>query len=195
MIVPYFRSSMRTGFAVTEPQPADPSWPRYSVHPFPPYRFVPGTNLRPRHNPQGHFHGLEEHRPILLPPEHWSRSDDYLYGIDLYNHAYWWECHEVFEGLWNRAGHHTEQGNFFQALIQLAAANLKGFMGNPQAMRNLLHHGLVRLRKVPESYMGIAVAGFTHELQQCIASPHRQAPSIRLDLPACEIGAVRTTGQ
>jgi predicted metal-dependent hydrolase len=175
---------MQPGRAVTEPQPADLSWPRYSVQPFPPYRFVPGKSLHPRHRPQGHSYGLEKHEPILLLPEHWSRSDDYLYGIDLYNYAYWWECHEVFEGLWNMAGHHTEQGNFFQALIQLAAANLKGFMGNPQAMRNLLHRGLVRLQRVPEPYyMGIAVAGFTQELQQCMTNSHRQTPSIRLDMP------------
>jgi uncharacterized protein len=180
---------------VTELQPADPSWPRYSVRPFSSYRFVPGKNPHPRHSANGHSYGQEEYRPVLPSPEHWSRSDDYLYGIDLYNYAYWWECHEVFEGLWNMAGHHTEQGNFFQALIQLAAANLKGFMGNPQAMRNLLHRGLVRLQRAPESYMGIAVASFTKELQQRMTSLHRQAPSIRLDMPDREIGAVRTNGQ
>jgi len=186
---------VQTGLAVTEPQPADPSWHRYSVRPFPSYRFVPGKNLHPRHSPKGHSYGQGEHRPILLSPEQRSRSDDYLYGIDLYNYAYWWECHEVFEGLWNTAGHHTEQGNFFQALIQLAAANLKGFMGNHQAMRNLLHRGLVRLQRVPEFYMGIAVASLTKELQQCITSSHRQAPSIRLDMLDREIGAVRANGQ
>ena len=53
---------------------------------------------------------------------------DYLYAIDLYNYAYWWECHEVLEGLW-RAGQTTKQGNFFRALIQLAAANLKRSLG------------------------------------------------------------------
>ena len=37
---------------------------------------------------------------------------DYLYAIDLYNYAYWWECHEVLEGLW-RAGQTTEARKFF----------------------------------------------------------------------------------
>ncbi len=168
---------------MTEPRPADPAWPRYSARPFPSYRFVPGTSLHPRHSPGGHSYGQEEHRPVLLPPEQWAGSDDYLYGIDLYNYAYWWECHEVFEGLWNSAGHHSEQGNFFQALIQLAAANLKLFMGNQQAARNLLHRGLVRLKRVPDFYMGIAVAGYVTALQQCARNREEPAPCIRLALP------------
>jgi len=181
-----------TEFAVIEPQPSDLSWPRYSARPFPSYRFVPGKNVHPRHNPSGHSYGQEGHRSILLPPEQWSQSDDYRYGIDLYNYAYWWECHEIFEGLWNTAGHRTEQGNFFQALIQLAAANLKLFMGDRRAAQNLLHRGLVRLQRVPGSYMGVDVAGLTEEVRQQTTHTHGQAPSIRLAMPGLEIGAVRT---
>jgi predicted metal-dependent hydrolase len=80
-----------------------------------------------------------------------------LYGIDLYNFAYWWECHEVFEGLWHAVGHDTEQGNFFQALIQLAAANLKRFLGNELAAQKLARSGLARLQGLPRLYMGIDV--------------------------------------
>lgn len=167
---------------MTELQPPDPSWPRYSVRPFPSYRFVPGNNQHPRHNPKGHSHGFGEPNPTRFAPEQWQESDDYCYAVDLYNYAYWWECHEVFEGLWHVAGHQSEQGNFFQGLIQLAAANLKLFMGNQQAARNLLHSGLVRLQRVPEFYMGLDVAGFTNELRQCITRSHGQAPLIRLSM-------------
>jgi len=80
-----------------------------------------------------------------------------LYGIDLYNYAYWWECHEIFEGLWHAAGHNTEQGNFFQALIQLAAANLKRFLGNEQAAQKLARSGLSRIQNLPQLYMGVDV--------------------------------------
>jgi uncharacterized protein len=144
---------------------------------------VPGKNLHPRHSLKGHSYGLEGAAPALLAPERWRESDDYCFGIDLYNYAYWWECHEVFEGLWHVAGHRSEQGNFFQGLIQLASANLKNFMGNQQAARNLLHNGLVRLQVVPESYMGLDVVGLTNELRQCITRSHGQAPSIRLAMP------------
>ncbi len=73
-------------------------------------------------------------------------------------------------------GRHTEQGNFFQALIQLAAANLKLFIGNRQAAQNLLQRGLVRLERVPDFYMGMDVAGLTEGVRQRVNSPECQAP-------------------
>jgi len=118
----------------------------------------------------------------LVPPGEWRQSEDYLYGIDLYNYAFWWESHEIFEGLWHRAGHHTEQGSFFQALIQVSAAHLKVFMDNHRAARNLLHNGLLRLQRVPESYMGIDVASLIEELSRYSTHPNLLAPLIRLNL-------------
>lgn len=177
---------------VIEPQPPNPTWPRYSTHPFPSYRFLPGNNLHPRRDPLGHSYGQPEPQLVAFPPEEWERSEDYLYGIDLYNYAYWWECHEVFEGLWHAAGHDTEQGNFFQALIQFAAANLKRFLGNEQAAQKLARSGLARLQSLPQLYMGIDIIAFSEKygtLSTPFASsePYQvhlalQAPSSRNDL-------------
>ena len=164
-----------------EPQPPDPNWPRYSSRSFPSYRFLPGKNPHPRRDPRGLSYGKPEHKPPAFRPEEWYKSEEYLYGIDLYNFAYWWESHEVFEGLWHAMGHHTGQGNFFQALIQLAAANLKHVLGNPAAAHNLFRSGIIRLRKVPPSYMGIDVARLTEALQGHLISPHLPIPLIRLD--------------
>jgi predicted metal-dependent hydrolase len=168
------------GFAVTEPAPADPSWPRYSAHPFPPYRFIPGKNPHPRRDPVGHSYGKPEPTPSAFRHDEWHKSEEYLYGIDLYNFAFWWECHEVFEGLWHAVGHDTEQGNFFQALIQLAAANLKQFLGNHQAAGKLLISGMIRLQKTPRAYMGIDVDGLTENLRRHVADSDFRAPLIRL---------------
>ena len=114
----------------------------------------------------------------MLAPEQWRRADEYLYAIDLYNYAYWWECHEVLEGLWRAAGETTEQGKFFRALIQLAAANLKRFVGQLQATDRLLRRGLVRLEQVSEHYMGIDVANLRNQLEEF---QFRSAPLIRLN--------------
>ena len=95
---------------VTEPQPPDPSWPRYSTRPFPSSRFVPGKTPHPRRDPRGHSYEQPEPKQAEFAPAEWQQSEEYLYGIDLYNYAYWWECHEVFEGLWHTVGHGTEQG-------------------------------------------------------------------------------------
>jgi uncharacterized protein len=165
---------------VTEPHPSDASWPRYSVRPFPSYHFVPGKNPHPRRDPRGHSYGKPEPTPSAFQPEDWHQSEEYLYGIDLYNFAYWWECHEVFEGLWHAVGHDTEQGNFFQALIQLAAANLKLFTGNHQAAEKLLTSGIIRLQITPGFYMGIDVAGLEENLRQHVADSDFRAPLIRL---------------
>jgi uncharacterized protein len=154
---------------VAEPEPVDPTWPRYSTEPFPSYRFLPGKNPHPRRDPRGHSYGLPEPRPSVFHPDDWQQSKDYLYGIDLYNFAYWWECHEVFEGLWQAVGEDTEQGNCFQALIQLAAANLKRFLGNEQASQNLARRALLRLEMLPPFYMGIDVMSLSRIVQDDLA--------------------------
>jgi uncharacterized protein len=166
---------------VTEPEPSNPHWPRYSTRPFPSYRFVPGRAPHPRRDPRGHSYGLPEPKPTPFPADKWQTSEDYLYGIDLYNFAYWWECHEVFEGLWHAVEHTSEQGNFFQALIQVAAANLKCFLGNSAAAHNLLHSGITRLQKVPPSYLGINVSRLTETLQAHMVRPNPQGLLISLD--------------
>lgn len=163
-----------------EPHPPDSTWPRYSTRPFPSYRFVPGKHPHPRRNPLGHSYNQPEPELLAFPPEEWQRAEDYLYGIDLYNFAYWWEGHEIFEGFWHAVGHRTEQGNFFQALIQFAAANLKRFIGNHQAAGNLITNGIVRLQKTPKLYMGIDVAKFTEDVQQHMIGSDFRAPLIRL---------------
>ena len=146
-----------------EPHPPDPAWPRYSTRPFPSYRFVPGRSPHPRRDPRGHSYGRPEPQLATFSLDAWQQSEDYRYGIDLYNFAYWWECHEVFEGLWHAAGHDSDQGNFFQALIQLAAANLKRFLGNEQAAQKLARSGLTRLQTLPQLYMGIDVIALSEE--------------------------------
>ena len=131
----------------------------------------------------GHSYGQPEPKPTPFPADQWQTSEDYLDGIDLYNFAYWWECHEVFEGLWHAVGHHSEQGNFFQALIQLAAANLKHFLGNEQAAQNLVRSGLARLQSLPKLYMGIDIIVFS-EKYKAISTPLANSTpcQIRLEL-------------
>ena len=164
---------------MNEPRPPDPNWPRYSTRPFPPYRFLPGKNPHPRREPRGHSYGQPEPKPPAFPPEDWEKSEDYLYGIDLYNFAYWWECHEVFEGLWHAVGHQTQQGHFFQALIQLAAANLKRFLGNATAADKLARSGLTRLQSIPPIYMGVEVLALSKDVREYIDGSRTYPPLIR----------------
>jgi len=168
---------------MTEPQPADPAWPRYTSRVFPSYRFVPGRNPHPRRNLLGHSYGRSEPRVEPFAPEAWRQAEGYLYGIDLYNYAYWWECHEVFESLWHAVGPKTEQGNFLQALIQLAAANLKHCVSATQAADNLMKRGLFRLESVPDCYMGVDVRSLNEAIRRYGIGPGKRPVLIRLDGP------------
>jgi hypothetical protein len=54
-----------------------------------------------------------------------------LHGMELYEHHYWWEAHEVWEGLWR-----TQTGaarDLTQTLILQAAVHLLHHLGRPEA--------------------------------------------------------------
>jgi hypothetical protein len=103
-----------------DPPPFFPQPPRYGQSPLPSRRYLPGSGAaHPRQGAQAKEPACEP----LLPHERWREQDRYLHGVDLFNHAFWWEAHEAWEGLWARAD--GTQRLFLQGLIQLAAALLK----------------------------------------------------------------------
>jgi uncharacterized protein len=168
------RPSQKSAF---EPTPADPHLPRYSTRPWPAYRFVPGASPHPRRHPTGHSYGQQEPAPSALAPNQWQANDLYLFGVDLYNFAFWWECHEIFEGFWRAAGVKSEQGRFFHALIHVAAANLKGCMGRPSSADRLSKAALERFQVLPQMYMGLDVRMFERDVH-AYANGFRVIPAL-----------------
>jgi hypothetical protein len=146
-----------------EPSAPDAEWPRYSKAAFPPYRFIPGRSPHPRRHPQGHAYGTTEPTPPPPDPAMWRENDLYLHGIDLYNFAYWWECHEALEALWHAAGHASPTGQFLQGIIQVAAANLKKFTGLEGTPLKLAKEGLARHAGLPSPYMGVDLVAFAKD--------------------------------
>lgn len=173
---------MRSTDPINQPQPPDPAWPRYTRRPFPLYRFVPGVLPHPRRSPQGHSFGHPEPVAHQIEAAGWRASETYLYAIDLYNYAYWWECHEQFEALWHAAGHDTRQRQFFQGLVQIAAANLRRFMdrNNAVAGLSLSVKGLRRLAKSEGVYMGIDVDRFRSDVHAYFEGTRVTPPLITL---------------
>ncbi|MCZ6676424.1 MAG: DUF309 domain-containing protein [Candidatus Poribacteria bacterium] len=156
---------------IEQPRPFDSNWPRYCPHrPFPPYRHVPGETPHPIRDPQGHSYGLEEEDDAPVPlPEDWVRVEDYLYGVDLYNFAYWWEAHEAWEGLWNKTEDDCRM--FLQGLIQIAAALIKVHTRKLRAIRTLSTAGRDKIRRVQHNldeptgmYMGINLNEFLSDV-------------------------------
>lgn len=150
--------------SIGQPEPFDPDGVRYcSQRPFPPYRHVPGVTPHPIRDPQGHSHGLEEDDcPVSLPAA-WRQTEDYLYGVDLFNFAYWWEAHEAWEGLWNKT--EDDCRLFLQGLIQISAALIKYHMRQLRGLQSLSTNGRTKLLHVLTNlddpiYMGVNLPEF-----------------------------------
>lgn len=103
--------------------------------PFPPYAYLPGRTPHPTRDPEGHSYGEGPGSPAPPVPQDWRACRDYLYGIDLFNHGFYWEAHEAWEGLWVACGRQGPTATFLQALINLAAAGFKARWGNARGMR------------------------------------------------------------
>ena len=104
--------------------------PRYSDAALPPYSYVPGFTPHPVSDPRGHMYGHRAATPNALDPQHWEESHAYRYGIDLFNHGFYWESHEAWESLWHAAGRQGPVAVWLKALIKLAAAAVKLREGN-----------------------------------------------------------------
>ena len=136
---------------------------RYTAIAFPAYRFRPGEHPHPTAHPDGHSYEPPGARPagvVFRGTEDWRDSPDYLYGCDLYNHAYWWEAHESWEGLWQLTDKAGCQGQFLQTLIQVAACHLKLCQGKLEGVLSLRassrRHLLQALRQAPgDTIMGL----------------------------------------
>ncbi|MCR4337131.1 MAG: DUF309 domain-containing protein [Candidatus Omnitrophica bacterium] len=132
--------------------------PRYSQRAFPPYRFISGENPHPTESPQGHSYQKKEHgvEPLILTQ--WAKNQDYLFAIDLYNYAFWWESHEAWEGLWRQTSSSDLSHQFLQGLIKISAAFLKWHQHHQNGLEHLYVGGIEHLKHVcqqKEIYMGI----------------------------------------
>ncbi len=169
---------------LVEPSAPDPTWPRYSSRPFASYRFVGGLNPHPRRDPRGHKYGIPEVPPPRMSPDRWRENDVYLHGVDCYNFAYWWECHEELEALWHLTGHEGTEAQFLQGIIQVAAANLRRHVGSPVGAKRLAGEAVQRLESVGRAeYMGVEIAPFVRGVRALHLEESSGAiPLIRLKL-------------
>lgn len=84
----------------SEPIPFDLNQKRYFPRKlFPSYRHILGVTPNPVNNPLGHSYKLSIIETPIINKNNWKTNSTYLYAIDLFNFAYWWECHEyLFNG-------------------------------------------------------------------------------------------------
>lgn len=102
--------------------------------PLPPYSYVPGHFPHPISDPAGHSYqhsatSSDEQTPGAHPQiclqSDWRKLPNYLFGIDLFNHGFYWEAHETWEQVWIELGRAGREADFIKGLIKLAAAGVK----------------------------------------------------------------------
>jgi uncharacterized protein len=89
----------------------------------------------------------------------WRESPDFVYGVDLFNQGFYWEAHEVWEGLWKAAGKAGTTAEFLKGLIKLAAAAIKRREGRAAGADHLAEGAIAHLSGVAASIGGQTFAG------------------------------------
>lgn len=152
--------------------------PRYLPdEPFPPYSYVTGRFPHPIRDPTGHSFGINHGQPERPDPAHWQDCRPYLRGLDLFNHGYYWEAHEVWESLWHACERTGPAADFFKGLIKLAAAGVKVREGRHAGVRthaaraNELFKSVAdRLDTVEPSYFGLKISQLRAFAQNIVES-------------------------
>ena len=153
---------------------------RYCQRPFPAYRFIPGQSPHPTRDPKGHSYGKEESALASFDMDCWHDCEPYLYGVDLFNHRYWWEAHEAWEIVWKCVGRSSQTGLFVQGLIQVAAAMLKAELRQRSGAERLVRTGTDKLSMVRGNYLGVKVASFAIDARDHVKGSRESPPLIRL---------------
>jgi hypothetical protein len=111
--------------------------PRYlPERSFPPYAHDPGITAHPYRDDGGHSHGQDEPTVPPLDPADPMGSEALLWGLDLFNHGYFWEAHVWWEALWVAHERTGDIAEVVQALIKLAAAGVKARAAVPGGVRS-----------------------------------------------------------
>ncbi len=149
--------------------------PRYSHTPLPPYSYVPGFAPHPVSDPRGHMHGQPHSAAARLNPSQWQESETYRWGVDLFNHGFYWEAHEAWESLWHAAGRQGTVAAWLKSLIKLAAAAVKLREGNAAGAERHARRSLELLNEVREqltadqhAYAGVELSRVGHMAQEIL---------------------------
>lgn len=153
---------------------------RYSNIDLPEFRYIPGHKLKQRSSAKG-AHLPELPPPVLLSAQSWQGSAHYRYAIDLFNYGYWWEAHEVLEGLWVLAKRETPIGIFLQGLIQISAALLKESQSLHEPALSLAAKGFPKIRTKSGLFLGLELESFLDETEAFLSGQRPSPPLIVLD--------------
>lgn len=163
--------------------------PRYSSRSLPPYPFVPGETPRPSRDSGGDPRDETPRGGASWRLEEWRELEPWLWAIDLFNHGYWWECHEALEALWLAAGRTTRHARFVQSLVHLSAACLNDRRGHVEASRRQAARavrGLRASRALGSRLMGVDPAELAESVVRAFSSGESTPAGLRIQLAGVE---------
>jgi predicted metal-dependent hydrolase len=120
---------------------------------------VPGLDPHPQKHPRGHR--------ALAP----SAADRWRYGLDLFDHGYLWEAHEVLEHSWRALPPRSPERDLAQAIILAAAALLRSHMGDDRSAATLCARAvalLVRVSPATARAHGVDAARLAGDLERAL---------------------------
>jgi len=126
----------------------------------------------PVRDPAGHSYRVEP-APILPTLD----SDEFAWGSDLFNHGYYWEAHEAWEGLWQVAGRGAPLRTLFKGLILVSAAGVKIREGKHAAAIRHAGRAAALLRRLNtadhtfERALGMSPAGLAEHAEAAAGTP------------------------
>ncbi|MEX0704427.1 MAG: DUF309 domain-containing protein [Planctomycetales bacterium] len=125
--------------------------------PFPPYAYVPGKQPHPASAPRDALLVSRDAKALRSgardqPPP----PREFLHGLDLFNHGYYWEAHEAWENLWHEAGRRGPTADALKGLIALAAAGVKAREGNAAGVKHHAERAAALFTKVRDECGGSA---------------------------------------
>lgn len=110
----------------------------------------------------------------VLDEHNWHDHTMYMWGVDLHNHGYPWEAHEVWEALWRVAAPGSPVRALLQGLIQSAAAVIQARTGHLAGLRTLAARAAGKFQHVTRTagpwFLGMDVARFDRSLGRYAAA-------------------------
>ena len=109
---------------------------------------------------------LDHAKPVI--EEEIPKEDAIKEGISYFNDERFWECHEVFEGVWKKC---VEQEKILVQGIILVAAALVHYQKNEnQICLSILNRALLKLGNAPGQYNNIDVDSLRNKINEIITS-------------------------
>lgn len=102
--------------------------------------------------------------PLLSEAELRSRLDELYEAVDQFNDGYWFESHETLEDLWQVTP--LPERDFFQGIIQAAAAFVHFARGEGPGIFKLLDASLEKLRRFSSETLAIDVESLVADLER-----------------------------